>query len=762
MSIISRDRWHILSPYLDQALTLPPEDRLRWLESLRAEDPTLAVDLGALLEEHRVVEQKRYLETLPGNLGANDSMTGRTIGSYRLLTLIGQGGMGTVWLAERSDGRFDRKAAVKFLSTSLTGHSAEERFKREGAILGRFSHPNIAQLLDAGVSADGHLYIILEYVEGEPIDQYCDRHKLDIPARVALFRDVLSAVAHAHANLIIHRDIKPSNVLVSKDGKVKLLDFGIAKLLEKEGQEASATLLTQEAGAALTPAFAAPEQVSGEPVTTATDVYALGVLLYILLSGQHPAGDRPQSPAEMVRAIVDKEPPRLSQVVALHPETKAITTRAEQRSSTPEKLRRTLRGDLEIVVAKALEKNPQERYSSVTAFAADLEKYLRHEPIGVQPAAITYRLRKYVRRHRLGVALAATFMTLLVGFAAMQTVQLRRITRERDRADRIADFMTGIFKVSNPGEKLGNAVTAREILDKASKDIDTGLSKDPELQSRMMYEMGMAYLNLGVYSRAQALLEGSIRAANASIGPENLRTLKIMQRLAWTLYREGKLNEADAQFRRLLETERRVLGPQNPETVGVMGDMATILDSEGRFAEAETLQREVLEAQKRLIGPEAHYTLMSANNLANMLVDEGRAAEAEKLEEETLQTQRRVYGDENLTTIEFTLSYAEMKAALGADEEAQKILRDLLEVERRILGPHQPETGATLYDLATLAAKHGRQDEAISFLAQAVDVGLLPQVASGMDKDPALTSLHGDARFPALVALAKEPAQKQN
>ena len=237
------------------------------------------------------------------------------IGPYTLISVIGHGGMGSVWLAKRNDGRFDRQVAVKFLNIALVGHGGEERFKREGTILGRLSHPNIAELIDAGLSSTGTPYIVLEFVEGDHIDRYCDRHQLAIEARVQLFLSVISAVAHAHANLIVHRDLKPSNVLVSKDGTVKLLDFGIAKLLEGDAQDGSATQLTVQGGRAMTPEYAAPEQITGAPVTTATDVYALGVLLYVLLTGQHPTGAATHSPAELVKAIVDTEPKRISDVV---------------------------------------------------------------------------------------------------------------------------------------------------------------------------------------------------------------------------------------------------------------------------------------------------------------------------------------------------------------------------------------------------------------------------------------------------------------
>src|SRR6202041_714368 len=296
-----------------------------------------------------------------------------------------------------------------------TSRGGEERFKREGTILGRLAHEHIADLVDAGVSLSGQPYLILEYVEGDHIDRYCDDRMLNVEARVRLFLDVLVAVAHAHANLIVHRDIKPSNVLVSKDGQVKLLDFGIAKLLEAEGQEGLATLLTLEGGRAMTPEYAAPEQVTGAPVTTATDVYALGVLLYVLLTGQHPAGSGPHSPADLVKAIVDTEPTRPSGIVIpARTNAKETTTNAARRATTPEKLSRLMRGDLDTIVAKALKKNPQERYVSVTALADDLRRYLRHEPINARPDAITYRAAKFVRRNRTAVALTALALAATV------------------------------------------------------------------------------------------------------------------------------------------------------------------------------------------------------------------------------------------------------------------------------------------------------------------------------------------------------------
>lgn len=756
MAALSPDQWREVSPFLDHALSLPQEQRTEWLRDFRAQRPDLADLLGKLLEEHHALAQEHFLEQEPLRPADDPSITGEILGAYKLISRIGEGGMGNVWLADRADGRFERQVAVKFLHFALASPGAAERFKREGRILGQLTHPHIAELVDAGVTAKGEPYLVLEYVEGEQIDEYCDERKLGVDARIELFLDVLRAVAHAHANLVVHRDIKPSNVLVSGEGEVKLLDFGIAKLLADDTNSGAATLLTLESGSALTPQFAAPEQVTGEPITTATDVYSLGVLLYVLLTGQHPAGAGPHSPADLVKAITETEPPRPSDAVDARDEASA-----RKRGASPEKLRWGLRGDLDLIVGKALKKNPQERYASVAAFGDDLHRYLRHEPVSARPDAVSYRVTKYVRRHRVGVAVAASFLLLLVGFSVVQAVELRRITRERDRADRIAQFMTDIFKVADPDQRLGNTVTARDVLDKAAHDINTGLARDPELQARLMHVMAMAYNNLGLYSRAQALLERSVQLSSSAMGPENIQTLRSRQRLAWTLFQQGQFAEAESQQRTLIEAERRVFGPEHEETIGTMGDLATTLSEERRLPEAEKIQRDVLEIQKRVLGPEAHYTLASMDNLAVVLLYEGRPEEAEKLESQTLEIQRRVYGPENLTTIHYMMNEAEIMGAMREFDEAEKMSLGLLDLERRLIGPDSPEAAETTYSLGSMKAKQGKKDEALSLLRHAVDHGLLPREALVLGEDPELQVLHGDPRFAALVAHAKKQAAPQ-
>ena len=406
MRTLTPEQWRSLSPYLDEVLELAPEERQPWLQSLQERDAEMASALQSLLAEQEELQGEGFLEKSVPRFSAG--LAGQTLGAYTLISQIGQGGMGTVWLARRSDGRFERQAAVKFVSIALAGPGGEERFKREGSILGRLTHPKIAELLDAGVSPGGQPYLILEYVDGMAIDRYCDRHRLDVNSRIRLFLDVLAAVAHAHANLIVHRDIKPTNVLVTKSGEVKLLDFGIAKLLEGEGQTGAPTVLTLEGGSAMTPEYAAPEQLSKQPVTTATDIYSLGVLFYLLLTGKHPAGEGPYSPAALIKAVLEDEPKRPSDAVA------GVHESAENRGASPEKLWRQLRGDLDTIVGKMMKKNPAERYGSVTALADDLLRYLNNEPISARPDSFWYRVHKFAARNRAPVVLGASALVLVI------------------------------------------------------------------------------------------------------------------------------------------------------------------------------------------------------------------------------------------------------------------------------------------------------------------------------------------------------------
>jgi serine/threonine protein kinase len=541
----SPDWWQVLSPYLDQALEMPDEQRAEWLISLRGQNPDLADHLEAAIQEHRVLAQEHFLEQGPAPpLPIQSALAGQTVGPYTLLSPIGEGGMGSVWLAQRNDGRFERRAAVKFLRASLNGRNGAERFKLEGSILGRLAHPHIAQLLDAGVSPAGQPYLVLEHVEGPNIVEYCDRRKLSVEGRLRLFLDVLAAVAHAHANLIVHRDLKPSNVLVGPDGQVKLLDFGIAKLLEAEGGAAAETLLTLEGGSALTPQYAAPEQLTGSPVTTATDVYGLGVLLYLLLTGLHPAGPGPQSPAELIKGIVDIVPPRPSDLgTSGWMETEAALTNAAKRATTPERLRRLLRGDLDTIVARTLKKNPQDRFASVPALADELRRFLRHEPITSRPETIAYVGAKFLRRYWLPVSAAVLVVASLS--AGLYVANRERVIAQQ-RFGQLKRLSNQIFDLDASIQNLPGSTQARQHL----------------VSAALQYLDGLAADDYGDLNLAQEIGEGYRRVADIQGVPTGLN-------LGEPDKAEASLKRADALIERVLQSR-----PQNPSALLCSGHIA--------------------------------------------------------------------------------------------------------------------------------------------------------------------------------------------
>jgi tetratricopeptide (TPR) repeat protein len=470
MTDVDPDRWAAVHRLFEEVLDLPPEARPAWLEGAREGDASLVAEVELLLLEHAQVGRDRFLEDEPERPVHEATLEGQTVGPYTVRSLIGHGGMGTVWMAERTDGRFERRAAIKFLNVALLGRGGEQRFTREGHVLGRLTHPRIAQLLDAGLSEHRQPFLVLEYIDGVPIDRYCDDRALDATARVELFLEVVSAVAFAHMNLIVHRDIKPSNVLVNRDGHVKLLDFGIAKLLQDD-EGTAVTQLTHAGAAAMTPAFAAPEQLTGAAVTTATDVYALGVLLFLLLTGKHPIGDTPRSHAQLIKAIVDGEPPRPSAVA-------------------PSERRGVLRGDLDTIVLKALKKEPASRYSAVTALADDLVRWRRHEPIGARPDTVTYRVGKFVRRNRVAVAAAVLLLTgLSVGLYVLNRERAIAETRFRE----VRQIAGELLNVDQDINGLAGTTAARERIVKTSLDYLERLSGDAGRDLELKEEIAVGY-----------------------------------------------------------------------------------------------------------------------------------------------------------------------------------------------------------------------------------------------------------------------------
>jgi serine/threonine protein kinase len=688
-----------------------------------------------------------------------------SIDAYQLLEKLGEGGMGQVWLAEQTS-PVRRQVAIKLIRNGIYDGSVIRRFKAEQQSLAIMDHPGIAKVFGAGSTPSGQPYFVMEYVPGLPLTRYCDERKLKIRERLELFIRVCDGVQHAHQKAIIHRDLKPSNILVvDVDGKSapRIIDFGIAKAMSKS--DADDTVVTLGGAPMGTPGYMSPEQANPRQgdVDTRTDVYSLGVILYELLAGAHPLDSRPpheQPRSEVLRQLNEDEPPSPS--ARLREDEKTCTAAALKRGTDPKHLVTVLHGDLDWITMKAMERDRARRYGTPSELATDIGRYLRSEPVLARPASSGYRLKKYIGRHRLGVTAAGVLAALLVAFAVTQGVELRRITRERDRADRITQIMTKMFEVSNPSEARGNSITAREILDKSSQQIDSDLAKDPDLQAQMSNVMGNVYEKLGLYSRAKPLLEKSAQTRTRILGPKDPVTLRSMDDLGWILFREGQYPEAEKLLRKTLEERRLVLGSDNMETAESAMHLAATLAGESRYSEAGKLDQEAVDISKRLLGPEHPFTLVTMTNLGGTLQQEGRLEESKAILWKTLSLEQDALGPEHPTTLLCRTILGTTLIEMGEYAEAEKLQEQTRDIQIRVLGGDHPETAISTYNLACLAAKMGEHDRSLDLLREAVTHGLPIDAVLAMEDDKDLQEFHDDARFKAILADAKrQVAQAQ-
>lgn len=716
MGVIDRERWEALEPLLDRALSLSTEEQSAWLDELTISSPDLAADLGVLLSGESAADQEGFLvEPLELRL------SGLEFGAYALERPLGQGGMGSVWLARRIDGRFEGRVAIKLLNLALVSTTGQERFRREGSMLARLTHPGIARLLDAGVSDSGQPYLVLEYVDGRPIDTFAAARRLDVAQRVRLFLQVLAAVGHAHANLVVHRDIKPNNILVTDDGEVKLLDFGIGKLLDAEGG-APNTTITIEGGRALTPDFAAPEQVRGGTITTATDVYSLGTLLYLLVSGRHPTTEGSRTPADALLRVLQVEPARL-------------------------KL-----GDLDTILAKALRKEPRGRYQTVAAFADDLERYLGDEPVSARRDSLAYRGRKFLQRHRASVAAVTVVVAALATATIFSLGQMQEARRQRDaalearkRADAQAEFQSVLM--SQIGER---PITMREILERGHNILERQYAGDQKFLASMLVQLSMRFAELG-----DTKMTGQVLARAESIavaGPYPHELAEIRCRIAANVLTDNHFDEARrwmASANSLLRTFRdpdiethclqvradiemdtghadsslmlirRAIAIQDSMGTGdlvqhidLMSTLAEALSTAGRARDAISTYRHSL----RLLDSTGRTGMMQRNlfqhNLAVALLQIGETNEAEQLLSNTLK--QFTVADKTGRVPSLALShYAYMALYDGHLDSARKYLSLL---DRQSLADHTPYwDGLALFGLVQVEARLGRVADARRF-----------------------------------------------
>ena len=574
------------------AMELEPEQRDEFLADACRDDPALRSEVLGLLA-HLVAANTDELFPRLFDQAASPSLIGRQIGSYRILREIGEGGMGTVYLVERED--VGQRAALKVVRDGRLATSSQlQRFLRERRVLARLEHSGIARLFDAGVTEDRLPYLVMEYVEGVPITQYCDTERLTIDERLHLFQQVCLAVQHAHRNLVVHRDLKPSNILITQStagAEVKLLDFGIAKLLD--GSESGEAGLTQRGVPLLTPDYASPEQVRDAPVTTASDVYSLGVILFELLCGHRPYCTRGRSPAEVERVVCNTAPERPSVMVQKRLELRdadgalaefAPAAPSLLRRTTPDRLRRRLAGDLDTIVLEALRKDPARRYASIEPLLEDIRRHLDGRPVHARPDTPGYRMRKFVGRHRMSVAAAATFAVLLLAFASVTAVQSARIAaqadriaRERDNAQQVAAFLANLFRTLDPYAGGGQPVTIREVLDSGVARIDRDLATQPLVRAEMMDVMAQAYDGLGYHADARALIESSLYIRLRMSGEADPAIAGLLSQLAHVLVEEGDYRGAERLLRRNLITRRALYGDDHPYVARILNSLAQAL-----------------------------------------------------------------------------------------------------------------------------------------------------------------------------------------
>ena len=679
-----------------------------------------------------------------------------TIGPFRVVRPLGRGGMGEVFLARQTIGGADRPVALKIIKPGMDTVEVLKRFALERRILASLQHPNIAQFLDAGATADGRPYFVMEFIDGERIDAFANGHDLAVPERLRLFQAVCGAVQHAHQNLIVHRDIKPGNVLVTAEGVPKLLDFGIGKVLsDPSDPTASDVSLTRTRARVLTPEYASPEQLRGEPVTTATDVYALGVLLYQLLTGHRPFEEAGDSYETLARAICEDVPSRPSEMVA---------TGTDRGTRDLAHRRRQLTGDLDTIVLKALRKEPERRYQSAAALSEDIERHLNGLPILARGDAFGYRAGKFLRRNRWAVATTTAIALGLIGTTGVTITESRRVIRERNKAQEVQSFLLETFGASAADGLAGDSVTVGQILDRQTATVATAYNDQPDLHAVMLSVLADAYERLGIYGKAERLARDALaldRSLHTGDHPDVAAALNL---LGWTRHQQGEseeavtllresvgmwrrlgsahrerlsraLNdlgavldqlgrreEAEPPLREALAIRREVFGPDHRSVGITASNLAVLLYRRGEYAAADSLGSEALAALRASLGPDHQRSIIAQGNLAQFRMAAGDLAGSEVLQRDLLDRQERTGGRRNPRTASVMVNYANLLRALDRPAEAESLLWDALAIQEETLGPSHRSLAGTLRVLGTVLSQQRRFDDALPVLQRAVEV----------------------------------------
>jgi serine/threonine-protein kinase len=743
------DRWNTIERVFDAALDRPPEERAAFLDDACGGDDALRNEVEALLAADAnpppFLEEDAAAAAAP-LLAGDDAVApvpDTQVGPYRLIEQIGEGGMSVVYRAERADGHFDQHVALKLLPRYFETDRRRARFRAERQILADLEHPNIAGLLDGGVTDAGRPYLVMEYVDGAPITMYCATHDLPLDARLNLLQAVCRAVQHAHQRLVVHRDLKPGNILVTdtdEGPRVKLLDFGIAKLLDPTDTTWTRPM-TRTGEHWMTPEYAAPEQVRGGAITTATDVYQLGVLAYELLTYERPFDVSGKPLTEVERIIVETTPARPS--TALQSYMDEAGTEAAR--PTEPKAWRRLRGDLDTIVMKALRKEPERRYSSAEAFADDLDRFLNGHPVHARPATVRYRMQKFVQRHRTGVTLATAAAVLLVAFVAALAYQRTVAVQERDRAAQEADkaeqvsaFLVSLFESNAPEEARGDTVTARELLNRGIARAEA-LDDQPLVQAQMFSVIGEVRRAYGNYASADSLLSRALQIRRDQHDGPHPEVVQSARELAVLRMDQGAFEAADSLLQSAIDMLRALHDGPHAELAIALSDRSTLHSQQGNYTDAEALAQEALAMRRALFDPPHEAIAAGLNNLAAVYYRLNRLGEAAPLYEESLAMYRELLGEDHPRVATLLNNLANLYDSLDQLDKAERYRRQTLALDRKLFGTPHRYVASDLASLGSILSSKGDHEEAISVVREAVAMQreLLgndhPDVATALD-----------------------------
>ena len=716
-SAMDANRWIRLEALFEGALEREESSRYDFLRRETSDDPTLLAEISAMLEAHddghALAVEAQLLRDSPADGPTRRRAIPESVGAYRLIEQIGHGGMGVVYRAERADGQYTQTVAIKFVRADFATADLVQRSRSERQILARLEHASIARLLDGAVAEDGSPYLVMEYVRGRPITEHCDDAHLTIDERLRLFQVVCHAVHYAHQNLVVHRDLKPSNILVTPDGQVKLLDFGIAKLMANDGEAATTTTALP----LMTPDYASPEQVRGESITTSTDVYALGLLLYELLCGERAQRASSSSPTAIERSVCQVQPPSPSVAVAAgSPDDVSARTRARG-AARVDQLQRKLRGDLDTIVDTALRKEPARRYASAEQLRADIERYLTGLPVLARPDTVGYRAAKFVRRHKLGVLAGIIVLASIVVGLAVATVALSR-ARQAERvalaeaatSTRVSEFLVELFRATNPEETRGDALTARALLDRGAARIRQGLDDEPVVRARLLATMASAYQALGLFDSAIALKEEELEIHRADSGEVSVAFGVALGDLSDLFGRRGEYERAAATANRAVTILERRPEASGEPLMQVLNELGMAHAQQGELEDARVALERSLEIGRRIHGGDHISFNGTLNNLAILHWQLGDPGSARALYARALALLEAEYGPDHPRVAHTLNNLALALSQAGELDSAAVLHRRVLAIREKALDPGHPDIAETLNNLGVVML--GKRDYA--------------------------------------------------